>query len=232
MDAETLKSSGGKVRFYRNDSGSTWGTVRGEWAERNERQGTPSTMIEVEAVDFEAVLQSKGIPHYMKIDIEGCDLVCLNSLRKFRERPDYVSFESDKTSFAAIQKEIDLLTELGYDAFKAVEQTDIPELQIPPNPPREGSYAAQKFVRGSSGLFGAELNGEWRSRGDILGLYRVIRWGYHLLGDDGIMYRWQFPGAGRLRRMTKAWLARKTQAQVPGWYDTHARLASVRVANA
>src|SRR5262245_32983928 len=46
-----------KVSFYKNQNDSRWGTVCVDWAERNERFGTASGLIEVEVVDFEDALK-------------------------------------------------------------------------------------------------------------------------------------------------------------------------------
>jgi FkbM family methyltransferase len=219
--------AGQKVRFYRNHDLSVWGTVAAGWAERNARLGSPSRVIEVEAVDFVGALRRHGIPHYMKIDIEGLDLVCVTALGRFRERPDYVSMESDTTSLANIRREIETLAGLGYDSFQAVEQSAIPRSQAPPPPAREGEYAAQQFEMDSSGPFGAELAGEWRSKDGVLRQYALIRLGYYLVGDDGVLNRLRFRGAGCLRSLTVSLLKRLTGAAVPGWYDTHARHSSV-----
>jgi FkbM family methyltransferase len=101
VDLDTIRpDEKGMVSFYKNVDVSVWGTVRSEWAQRNQTLGTTSSRIDVQAIDFAAVLRDYGIPHYMKIDIEGCDLVCLNALRRFTKRPDYISIESDKTSLA------------------------------------------------------------------------------------------------------------------------------------
>jgi hypothetical protein len=62
-------------------------------------------------------------------------------------------------------------------------------------------------------------------RDEVLRLYRFVRLGYYLLGDEGLLNR-QFRGAGRLRARARRILGRRTQAPVPGWYDTHARLSS------
>lgn len=229
VDIDRAACMNGKVAFFKNKSGTSWGTTQDSWADRNQAMGTEIERLEVDVVDFAAVLRKHGIPRYLKIDIEGCDLVCLNALRSFAVRPDFVSFESDKVTLRAVRDEIRLLQELGYNHFQAVEQFGIPDVQTPPNPPREGSFTPQKFERGSSGLFGNELNPVlWRNSGAILRLYRVIHIGYRLLGDFGIMYGWQFRGASRLRRMVRACLTRITRAEVPGWYDTHARHDSAR----
>lgn len=220
-------SGDGKVRFYVNDTNSIWGTVLEDWSDRNSRLGTGSKVIEVPAVDFCQVIREYGMPHYMKIDIEGCDMVCIDALKRFQSRPDYISIESDKTGFAKVKDEIDVLVELGYDSFKAVEQSTIPALQSPPNPSREGNYAPHVFPDGSSGLFGLELAGPWLSKREILDAYRLIRFGYYLLGDDGIMNRWRFRGAWRLKAYAADLLPKFTKAPVDGWHDTHARHSSV-----
>ena len=160
VDLDPMDAGQKKIQFYKNDEVSAFGTVCVNWAERNERLGTSSSTMEVDAINLASVIQEHGMPHFMKIDIEGCDMVCLRTLRKFRERPDYVSIESDKTSFANIRKEIDTLIDLGYHCFLAIEQSDIPLCQSPPYPPKEGDYVAQKFEEESSGLFGSELGGK------------------------------------------------------------------------
>ncbi len=60
-------------------------------------------------------------------DIEGCDIVCLQSLRHFVHKPDYVSIESEKISFDSLLAEFDLFSELGYDAFQAIDQQNVPQ---------------------------------------------------------------------------------------------------------
>jgi FkbM family methyltransferase len=211
------------VQFYKNNDISVWGTVRAEWAERNARLGTSSNVIEVEAINFADAIREHGLPHFMKIDIEGCDTVCLGALIDFEERPTYISIESDKTSFGNIEREIDLFIKLGYTSFQAIEQSRIPRFQSPPYPPREGKYVSHHFEEGSSGLFGSELEGKWKSRHGILRQFRLIRLGYFLVGDDGIMRKWRFRGANLLRRLTGRVLRLFTHTAVPGWHDTHAR---------
>jgi FkbM family methyltransferase len=223
VDMNTIEAGQKKVGFYKNEQDSAWGTVCDDWTERNSRLGTTSSIIEVDVINFVEVVQENGVPHFLKIDIEGVDLVCLKALRNFQERPDYVSIESDKTSYANIKHEIDTLISLGYDSFQAIEQSAIHLSQSPPNPPREGQYVAQRFAFGCSGLFGSELNDEWKSRRQILRQYRAILLGYYLLGDDGILNRWKFRGSGRLRSLARRFCSFLTKTAVPGWYDTHAR---------
>jgi FkbM family methyltransferase len=228
---DVIKAGQKTVRFYKNCDNSVWGTVSYEWAERNARLGTSSSVIDVDAVNFAAAIREHGVPYFMKIDIEGCDTVCVSALSGFEKRPTYISIESDKTSFGNIQREIDLFTELGYTSFKAVEQSNIHLSQSPPYLPREGKYVAQRFEAGCSGLFGSELEGKWKSRHDVLRQYCFIRLGYFLVGDDGIMRKWRFRGAHRLRSLTGRVVGLFTHAAVPGWYDTHARHSCADVSN-
>jgi FkbM family methyltransferase len=215
------------LTFYKNEGNSQWGTTSPDWVKRNERKGKPSQAVEVETIDFIAALRQYGIPHYLKIDIEGMDMMCVHALERFRERPDYVSIESDKTSFERIASEIETLSALGYDAFQAVEQSEIPERQLAPKPAREGTYVDFPFPFGTSGLFGAELGGTWSSARAILRRYRFIRLGYYLVGDEGLLIRHRFFGARKLRALTRFVLRPLTGGVVPGWYDTHARHRSV-----
>ena len=222
VDLGTIDAGQEKVRFYKNDDRSVWGTVCTSWADRNMRRGTTSQAIEVEVTNLANVIQVYGIPHYMKIDIEGCDMACVDALGKFRERPDYLSIESAKTSLKSIKGEIDALVSLNFNCFQAVEQSAI-ALPIPPDPPTEGAYVDHSFQEGSSGLFGSELAGKWKTKQEILRQYRAIWLGYYFLGDEGIMNQWTFRGASRLRFLTRRLLSLLTKGAVPGWYDTHAR---------
>jgi hypothetical protein len=225
---DAIKAGQKTVRFYKNSEMSVWETVNADWAERNARLGASNKVVEVDVIDFADAIRKHGVPYFMKIDVEGCDTVCLDALCGFEERPTYISIEADKTNFGNVEREIDLFIQLGYTSFQAVEQSRIPLTQSPPYPPREGTYTDQRFEEGSSGLFGLELKEKWRCRQEILRQYRFIRLGYVLLGDDGIMSKWRFRGAARLRSVTARLVGLLTHEAVPGWYDTHARHSSAQ----
>jgi FkbM family methyltransferase len=210
------------IPFYENEDLAIWGTVNKGWADRNSRLGHESRVIQVPVVDLKAVIATYGMPYYMKIDIEGCDMICLRALEYFLAKPAYLSFESDKVSMAAIKAEMELLLKLGYQDFQAVEQSSIPKAQVAPRPALEGTYVEHGFAHGCSGLFGKELTGPWLNAGQLVRKYRAIHLGYRLLGDDGWMNRWKFPGARTLRGITRRAIRTVTGKPVPGWYDTHA----------
>jgi FkbM family methyltransferase len=202
----------GPVTFYRNLDKSVWGTLAPEWVDRNDRLfGTRIEPITVEATTTSALIDEYGTPYYIKIDIEGLDMVGVEGLETVQDRPRYVSIESDRDSLNAIRREFGTLTALGYDRFKIVNQGRVPR-QKPPKPPREGKFADHQFELGASGLFGEEAPGRWLSMEEAINAYRPILLKHALMGDDPLLRgRW---GRGVLYRMGIR----------ASWHDTHAKL--------
>ncbi len=209
VDFSDAVSSQTHVRFFKNNDISEWGTVVENWAQRNEHLGSESEVIEVAAVDFKKCLSLYGIPHYLKIDIEGSDMMCLKSLLDFDDRPNYISIESDKLSFDRLKEEFLIFKTLGYTSFQAINQADIEKQREPKG--GEGNFANQHFKYGSSGLFGKDLPAAWKSEQEILKQYKHIFRMYKLFGDYGILRL--------LRRIVNKFSTRS----IPGWYDTHAK---------
>lgn len=209
------------VTFYKNSTVTVWGTTDPAWKERNARMGWDSEEITVPAVNFSRCLAEFGIPYYVKIDIEGADMLCLKTLADYDVRPDYVSIESSKTSRADIAHELDILENMGYDAFKAVQQATIPGTAAP-RPALEGMDIDYRMERDASGLFGRELAGDWRSRQQVEADYRWIFLGYRVFGNDTFMR------TNRFARKIWRGLQRLAKRPIPGWYDTHARHSTAR----
>jgi len=61
----------------------------------------------------------------------------LESLLSASDRPDFVSFESDRKTISALRSELSLLTRLGYRRFQLVDQKTV-QKQEQPRPAREG----------------------------------------------------------------------------------------------
>lgn len=133
-----------KVQFFKNSKKSVWGTVVQDWAERNEIFGSSNEILEVSAINFSEYLKKYGIPYYLKVDIEGMDLVCLKSLLNFEERPDYISIESEKKDFNKLKEEFVLFKKLGYDKFQIINQTKI-RSQKEPADTKEGCFLNYTF---------------------------------------------------------------------------------------
>jgi FkbM family methyltransferase len=200
----------GEVEFFHNEQSSVWGTIHREWAERNEQMGAPSSRVKVQAVRFEDLLAKYGVPYYLKVDIEGADMLCVSALTSTKDRPKFVSVESSKVSWAALLREFDVLESLGYKRFQVINQARVGE-QTEPSPPKEGVYSGHKLAFGSTGLFGNDLPGPWLTKAQAIRRYAGVFLRYKLFGDNtsGQKFMWRFP--------------KKIQSMVlPDWYDTHA----------
>ncbi len=209
------------VKFYKNLDVSVWGTADLNWAKRNKKLGTNYKTIEVNAVNFTKCLEKYGIPHYIKIDVEGADILCLKKFLQFSLKPDYISIESNKKSMTGILTEISLLAKLGYNKFMAVQQDHISFKQKVPFPTREGIYTPHTFLFGSSGLFGKELPGKWKSKEEIIKEYQTILFLYRWFGDDSL---WQ---KNVIAKTIIDKFSKLISKAIPGWYDTHAQHSSV-----
>jgi FkbM family methyltransferase len=215
--AITAETGPGPIRFYKNDKNSVFGTINPDWNERNEAVGSGGTMIEVNRIDIASCLEKFGVPHYMKIDIEGADTVVLDALKAFSERPDYVSIESNKVDLAEVQRELNVFRALGYEKFAAVQQADIPNRRISTTD-LNGKAFTFVFEKDASGPFGEDLRRPWLSADECMTAYREIFELYKTFGDRSLFRK--IPGGLRLRKLLEIVLGRP----LPGWYDTHAAL--------
>jgi len=75
--------------------------------------------VKVTSTDCAGVFGTFGIPHYMKLDIEGAESGCFQAMERLpagTQLPVYVSTEITQTDY------IDTLYRLGYKGFKLVRQ--------------------------------------------------------------------------------------------------------------
>jgi FkbM family methyltransferase len=205
----------GPLSFFENQGHSFWGTTYPEWVNRNQRLGHGSNEITVEGMNFSKILSLYGIPYYLKVDIEGADILCLQGLKTFESRPKDVSIESSKTSWRALRNEFAVLKALGYSRFKVVPQHATVSQRCP-CPAREGRYVDYHFEDGASGLFGEEAPGEWMPEAEAVRTYRPIFLRYKLFDDEGIARHYAL--AKRVMRR----IGRAVGSYPVGWYDTHA----------
>jgi FkbM family methyltransferase len=220
VDVQEHKKSNGKIKFFKNNKTSVWGTVVDDWANRNNQLGAGSEIIEVSIINFSECLKQFGVPYYLKIDIEGMDVICLKSLKDFTERPDYISIESEKVSFDKLMEEFRIFKELGYDSFQVVNQSKITSNKEPGNT-AEGNYLNYQFQEGASGLFGKDLSkDDWKSFEESIKRYKQIFNGYKFLGDYSRINK-TFVGRIFTKSLNRLF-------GIPGWYDTHARHSSVK----
>jgi len=213
-------TAGEKVTFYKNPS-SIWGTIEADWAQRNANAGLQSHRIEVNRIDAVEIYRSHGVPFYLKIDIEGADLLMLEALKQLEQRPQYVSIESEKVDFSALEQEMHLLRELKYSKFKIIQQQDIPGTKIKTKT-LDGTDIEHVFEECGSGPFGNDLPGPWLSFEDTLKKYKSIFQQYRLFGDYSPFNR--LPGIAGSAAKALYRIGKGHKGPLPGWYDTHASL--------
>lgn len=79
----------GSLEFWVCESNSAWSSFHKSIASRDE---SLHHSIEVPCQTFSSILETHGVPHYLKVDIEGNDRLCLVPLDPL-DPPHYVSIE-------------------------------------------------------------------------------------------------------------------------------------------
>lgn len=154
-----------------------------------------------------AVIQQYGVPYYIKIDFQGNDLFCLESLSKIAV-PPYLSVDF---SHGMEDKVLDRLLNLGYSRFKLVNQityTDkmpVFEHEVLPRLGRKLHHLrplqpairkilpradfdvfkrqfAWTFPEGSSGPFAEKTYGRWIEADEVLRRLAYLREAYDKAG--------------------------------------------------
>jgi FkbM family methyltransferase len=215
-----IAETAGKLALAISDEVSVWSSMSPVFIERNESAaGVAYRYVDVPTRTFESILEEVGVPHYLKVDIEGLDMLCIRALKQLENVPDFVSIESNVSSppgsLELVFDELSALWELGYRRFAYVDQTKHPARK-PPKPPMEGRFADVAFTENCSGLFGEELPVRWDTIDKTLRRAQILRYQYNAAGYGG---RWTRTVPSRAYRMVLRLAGRRF-----GWYDLHARL--------
>jgi FkbM family methyltransferase len=210
--AVTAKGQG-SLTFYTHSRMSSWGTTEPRRAGRNKVMGA-SVPVTVPAVEFAACLREYGVPHYLKIDIEASDMLCLEALFDVEpeQRPHYASIEGESETWSGVVRQFDTLERLGYTRFAIVQQATIGG-RVGRITTRDGSIIPYCFKIDSSGPFGEDLAGPWLHRREALRRYRRVL----LTLIVGHAFDW-LPKGLEIRYLASALAGRP----LPGWFDIHA----------
>jgi FkbM family methyltransferase len=201
------------LSFYVHPRLSSWSTTARQRASRNEVMGE-SVEVTVPAVDFAACLRTHGVPHYLKIDIEAADMLCLEALLDVEpeQRPHYASIEAESGTWSAVVRQFDTLERLGYTRFAIVQQGTIGG-RVGRIRTRDGRTVPYCFENHSSGPFGDDLGGPWVDKREALRRYRRIL--AALIAAHAFD---QLPKGTEIRYVAAALVGRP----LPGWFDLHA----------
>lgn len=145
--------------FYINLDNDHWSSLDIQWASRNESRVSPHA---INGVTLSELVRNHGVPHFLKIDIEGGDRSVLEQMTASGIFPAFLSIEDCRFGYEYLE----LLYKIGYRRFKLSDQTIVPQQQDP--------AIDHPFMPGSSGMFGNELAGEWRTFDSFLDHYSKI----------------------------------------------------------
>ena len=144
--------------FYVNTDNTHWSSLDIGWASRNNSSITPIT---VKGTTIQEIVRQYGCPFFLKIDIEGADIVVLRQLLEMNRCPQFLSVEDCRFGFEYLQ----LLHKCGYRRFKLSNQAIVPQMK--------DHSIKHTFPIGSSGMFGDELPGKWLSYDNFLEHYQI-----------------------------------------------------------
>ena len=172
----------GEMPFYVNKHSSEWSSFDREIGTRN---NTPFEIINIKTVRTRSLFEKYGCPYYLKVDIEGFDYLAIKDIQESLVRPQYVSCESNEVEW------LDILHQKGYRKFKLINQANNFR---PLNTSLEGknwyityrrvkhsfkdkmkNILPSRYVGGSSGPFGEETKGEWKSYEEVRKSYLTYK---------------------------------------------------------
>jgi FkbM family methyltransferase len=223
----------GSAHFWISDDHSEWSSFDRNIASRS---GSRHHSIEIPTTTFRQILLEHGTPHYLKIDIEGNDALCVQALQERSTLPKYISLETDcagdSEDFTDVRSPgtLELLRDRGYDRFKLIYQSN---------------FWAAGNLRGSHWLQRlATSAAHGRLRALKMGYVAMRLSGRHMLNSNGYTFvrgssgPWGEATAGRwlsYREAKKVYLRTREfygrgvkQSQPKGsfWFDWHASYLS------
>jgi len=215
---KAISEKKGFVDFYINKEKDEWGSIHFGW---NSGSMANLKKISVESIPFEEIISRYGMPYYMKIDIEGADIICIKSLLKFPVKPAFISCEllsphNFNTNRIDCLDILCCLKVLGYKKFLATNQKRNHEVRCP-FPPKEGKYFDYHFDEDCSGLFGRELDGEWMDLDPFAYYYLSYFHEYAGLNRSDYIRR-------ALNKYFKTKFKEKSYFPRYDWFDVHAKL--------
>jgi FkbM family methyltransferase len=183
----------GEAQFWICDDVPPWSSIDLAAASHG---GARHHSVSVRACRFGSLLSKFGSPFYCKIDIEGCEHLCLDDMTG-TTRPPFISLElgAEMIGPASGGGVILRLRELGYRRFKIVSQLSFrqPSRALafmkaslhPSLSSRIGAAAVRltsdrtdgdwRFPPEASGPFGADTRGKWLTAVDATNLVGLLQ---------------------------------------------------------
>jgi FkbM family methyltransferase len=162
---KAVRETPGKVDFFIHPTKSEWSSCVLSMAESD---GSSATCVEVDSTNLHELCCKYGVPYYLKVDVEGCDLFVAKQLSECEMKPRFVSFETSRRDYAGI---FSYLYISGYSRFQLVNQANNPS-RIIPGKVTNSKGSSFTFSEFSSGLFGEDLpRKKWLTFDEMISRY-------------------------------------------------------------
>ncbi len=119
-----LTDAAGEVAFFVHEH-DDWSRLNLEYDDRF-AEGTYRE-IKVAGLPFSAIVSQNRTPYYVKLDIEGPELMVIEQMMSVRKFPPYMSFEVNSDA----NRILDLVSEHGYQDFQLLAQRDKSQIRLP-----------------------------------------------------------------------------------------------------
>ncbi|NKC50470.1 FkbM family methyltransferase [Ochrobactrum cytisi] len=147
--------------FYKNMDNSHWSSFDPVYGCRN---NTNFEVIDIQCFTILDLINSFGIPLYMKIDVEGADKLILLDLRNQLMKPIFISVEEYGVNT------LHDLRAAGYKNFAVLPQRNKNWCYSRHND-LEGRHVDWKFNGLNTGIFGNDIQGVWLNFQDAVDLF-------------------------------------------------------------
>ncbi|MEL4374093.1 FkbM family methyltransferase [Brucella cytisi] len=147
--------------FYKNMDNSHWSSFDPVYGCRN---NTNFEVIDIQCFTILDLINSFGIPRYMKIDVEGADKLILLDLRNQLMKPIFISVEEYGVNT------LHDLRAAGYKNFAVLPQRNKNWCYSRHND-LEGRHVDWKFNGLNTGIFGNDIQGVWLNFQDAVDLF-------------------------------------------------------------
>lgn len=215
--------TGEVLTFYICDDMTDWNTTDPYFVARNEKAGAKYQQVEVPTLNVADVMETRGTPYYLKIDVEGADAIPLQTMIGRHDIPNYVSIEIAQHDLSEGLEQLRLLKRLGYTKFNFFNQGLRSSVQAP-SPALEGNFAVFYPDAVTTGLFGKELGGEWLDHSAaekrFVGINRR-----HSLFRDNKHYSKDGQFGGTLISKIHNRFRRHVLGDPVAWFELHAKTA-------
>lgn len=147
---KAISENSGKVDFFIHATKTEWSSCLLSMAESD---GSSATCVTVDSTNLHKLILEYGVPHYLKVDVEGCDLFVAKHLSECELKPKFVSFETSKRDYFGI---FSYLYVSGYTGFQLINQLNNPNRIISETATdvKDDNFTFSEF---SSGFFGEDL---------------------------------------------------------------------------